>query len=146
MDPDLRAGWVGAGAADGPPTLMRAAFEGVAFGIRAGLDALRAHGAAPARLRLAGGGTVHPGWRQLLSDALGLPLDAVTVANAAARGAALLGGLAAGAFGASDLAALSPAVTPVAEPRNPGPLSARYARFLELRARLAGWFKPAPVP
>jgi xylulokinase len=143
MDPDLRAGWVGAGAADGPARLMRAAFEGVAFGVRAGLDALRAHGAAPARLRLAGGGTVHPGWRQLLADALGLPLDAVTVANAAARGAALLGGLAAGAFTPADLRALSPAVTPVAEPREGGALAARYARFLDLRSRLAEWFQAA---
>jgi sugar (pentulose or hexulose) kinase len=141
MDPDLRAGWVGAGAADDRAALARAAFEGVAFGVRAGLDALRAHGASPARLRLAGGGTVHPGWRQLLSDALGLPLDAVTVANAAARGAALLGGLAAGAFTPADLPALSPSVTPVADPRADAALAARYARFLDLRARLEAWFR-----
>ena len=140
MDPHLRAGWVGAAAGDDAGVLMRAALTGVAFGIRAGLDALRAQGAAPARLRLAGGGTVHPAWRQLLADALGLPLDAVADTNAAARGAALLGGLAAGAIAPSDLAALAPATSPVAEPREPDPLGARYARFLDLRARLAGWF------
>jgi xylulokinase len=140
MDARLRAGWVGAGAGDGTARLMRAAFTGVAFGIRAGLEALGAQVAAPARLRLAGGGTVHAGWRQLLSDALGLPLDAVPVANAAARGAALLGGLAAGALAPSDLASLAPAVTPVAEPREPGALSARYDRFLDLRVRLETWF------
>jgi xylulokinase len=144
MDPDLRAGWVGMGADDGTARLMRAAFEGVAFGIRAGLDALGAQGVAFSRLRLAGGGTVHPGWRQLLADALALPLDAVEVANAAARGAALLGGLAAGVLAPDDLASLSPRVTPVAEPRDPGPLGARYARFLELRARLVDWFGALP--
>jgi sugar (pentulose or hexulose) kinase len=142
MDPALRAAWVGMGPADGPGTLMRAALTGVAFSIRAGLDALREHGAAPERLRLAGGGTVHPGFRQLLADALGLPLDAVSVPNAAARGAALLGGLAAGVLSPPDLVRLAPAVEPVAAPRNPGALAAGYARFLDLRARLAGWFGP----
>lgn len=141
MDPHLRAAWVGASPADGAGALMRAAFTGVAFGIRAGLDALREHGAAPVRLRLAGGGTVRPAWRQLLADALGLPLDAVSVANAAARGAALLGGLAAAVIAPSDLSALAPAVTPVAEPRDAAALTASYARFLDLRARLATWFQ-----
>jgi xylulokinase len=141
MDPHLRAGWVGAGPSDGPATLMHAAFTGVALGIRAGLDALRDQGAAPVRLRLAGGGTVHPGWRQLLADGLSLPLDAVSVPNAAARGAALLGGLAAGTIASSDLVELAPAVTPVAEPREPGAMAARYARFLDLRARLETWFE-----
>jgi xylulokinase len=140
MDPHLRAGWIGATAGDDAGALMRAALTGVAFGIRAGLDALRAQGAAPRRLRLAGGGTVHLGWRQLLADALGLPLDAVPAANAAARGAALLGGLAAGQLAPSQLAAFAPVASPAAEPRGHAPLAARYARFLDLRARLADWF------
>jgi xylulokinase len=140
MDPHLRAGWMGVGAGDDAGALMRAALTGVAFGIRAGLDALRERGAAPERLRLAGGGTVHPGWRQLLADAIGLPLDAVSCTNAGARGAALLGGLAAGAIAPADLLALAPAVSPAAEPRDHEALAARYARFLDLRARLADWF------
>jgi xylulokinase len=119
---------------------MRAALTGVAFGIRCGLDAVREQSASPARLRLAGGGTVHPGFRQLLADALGLPLDAVSCPNAAARGAALLGGLAAGVLTLADLATLAPAVIPAAEPRDTAALDACYARFLDLRARLAGWF------
>jgi xylulokinase len=142
MDPHLRAGWMGVAAGDDAGALMRAALTGVAFGIRAGLDALRDQGAAPRRLRLAGGGTVHPGWRQLLADAMGLPLDAVSCTNAAARGAALLGGLAAGAIAPADLPALSPATSPAAEPRDQEALAARYARFLDLRARLADWFRP----
>jgi len=146
MDPHLRAGWMGASATDDAGSLMRAAFTGVAFGIRAGLDALRAQGAAPTRLRLAGGGTVHPGWRQLLADALCLPLDAVSCPNAAARGAALLGGLAAGAIAPADLPALAPSLTPAAEPHGDDALEARYARFLDLRARLADWFTPRSAP
>jgi len=141
MDPDLRAGWMGLGAADDAGSMMRAALTGVAFSIRSGLEALREQGAAPARLRLAGGGTVHPSFRQLLSDAVGLPLDAVSVPNAAARGAALLGGLACGAISPEGLAALAPRIEPAAEPRASAALSARYARFLDLRARLSDWFR-----
>ena len=140
MDPHLRAGWVGIAADDDAGSLMRAALTGVAFGIRAGIDALRQHGAVPERLRLAGGATVHAGWRQLLADAIGMPLDAVAGASAAARGAALLGGLAAGAIAPADLAGLAPRLIPAAAPRDPGALDLRYARFLELRNRLAGWF------
>ena len=41
-------------------------------------------------------GTLAAGWRQLLSDVLGLPLYAVDVPAASGRGAALLGAHAAG--------------------------------------------------
>jgi len=138
MDPHVRGAWVGLGPGDDAGSLMRAALEGVAFAIRAGLDALREHGASPRRLRLSGGGTVHPAWRQLLADALEVPLDAVTCPNASARGAALLGGLAAGAFTAADLPALAPAAAPAAEPRA-GSLADGYGRFRDLYDRMAGW-------
>ncbi len=45
----------------------------------------------PPGLRLAGGGTLPAGGRQLLADVLGLPLYAVDVPAASGRGAALLG-------------------------------------------------------
>jgi len=138
MDPHVRGAWAGLGPGDGAGSLMRAALEGVAFAIRAGLDALREHGASVGRLRLSGGGTVHPAWRQLLADALEAPLDAVACPNASARGAALLGGLAAGRFAAADLPALAPSAVPAAEPRA-GSLAERYGRFRDLYGRMAGW-------
>jgi sugar (pentulose or hexulose) kinase len=138
MDAQVRGAWVGLSPRDDPGSLMRAAFEGVALGIRAGLDALREEGSTIERLRLAGGGTVHPAWRQLLADTLGVPLDAVSCPGAAARGAALLGGLAAGLYSAAELPALAPAAAPAAAPRG-GPDPERQARFRALYARLAGW-------
>jgi sugar (pentulose or hexulose) kinase len=119
---------------------MRAALTGVAFGIRAGLDALREHGTSVERLRVAGGGSVHPPWRQMLADVLGVPLDAVACPNASARGAALLAGLAAGCWTSADLPALAPAAVPAAEPSG-GSHDASYGRFRDLHARLAGWFR-----
>jgi sugar (pentulose or hexulose) kinase len=141
MDPHARGAWAGLGAGDHPGTLMRAALTGVAFAIRAGLDALTADGTAIPRLRLAGGGTVHPGWRQLLADVLGRPLDAVSCPQASGRGAALLGGLACGALTAADLLDLAPAVTPAAAPSGASHDEA-YARFRDLYARLAPWSRP----
>lgn len=144
LDPSARGGWLGAGLGDTRGTLMRAAFEGVAFALRAGLDAQRACGLPITRLKLAGGGSVDVRWRQLLADTLGAELDAVDCPNAAARGAALLGGLACGHWREGDLAALAPRATRVASPREDSALEARYARFLDLYGRVRGWFAAAP--
>jgi xylulokinase len=59
-------------------------------------------------LRLTGGGSVHPAWRQMLADVLGRPLHTIEVADASARGAAILGGMAIGWWTADMLATLAP--------------------------------------
>lgn len=158
LDPAARGGWLGAGLGDTRGMLMRAAFEGVAFALRAGLDALRgaqAAASAPAIagqdtpcapiavLKLAGGGSVDARWRQLLADVLGAQLDAIDCPNAAARGAALLGGIACGHWRMDELAALAPAATQVAEPHADAALAQRYARFIDLYGRVRTWFAPA---
>ncbi|KVP63094.1 carbohydrate kinase [Burkholderia ubonensis] len=143
MNPDARGGWLGLGLGDTRGAMMRAAFEGVAFALRGGLDAIRAEGAeghAVASLRLAGGGSVDPRWRQLLADALGASLDAVDCPNAATRGAALLAGVAIGLWREDALRALAPAASPVAAPCGDRALANRHARFVDLYARTAAWF------
>jgi xylulokinase len=140
MNPAARGGWMGLALGHTRGTLMRAAFEGVAFSLRAGLDAIRASGAQVNALRLAGGGSVDARWRQLLADALKVDLYALDCPNAAGRGAAILGGLARGRWHAIDLAALAPAATRVAGPQNDAALAARYARFLDLYGRVEDWF------
>ncbi|CAN0623188.1 xylulokinase [Burkholderia multivorans] len=175
MNPDARGGWLGLGLGDTRGAMMRAAFEGVAFALRAGLDAIRAadvaaeiacasgecaasdrpagaasadrraaSGAATrmpvAALRLAGGGSLEPRWRQLLADALGASLDAVDCPNAAARGAALIAGCAVGHWHEDGLRALAPAASPAAAPRGDPALDARRARFDDLYARVDAWF------
>jgi xylulokinase len=74
--------------------LARAALLGVAFSLKDGLDALP----SMTELRLVGGGTLELRWRQLLCDVLGVGLVSSGTANASARGAALLGGLAIGVY------------------------------------------------
>jgi xylulokinase len=145
MNPSARGGWLGLGLGDTRGAMMRAAFEGVAFSLRAGLDAVRANANAGSiagirTLRLAGGGSIDPRWRQMLADALDADLQAVDSPNAATRGAALLGGLAVGHWHAADLAKLAPSALPVATPRADKALAERHARFIDLYKRTASWF------
>ena len=115
-DPALRGSWTGLSLADDRASLLRAALEGAAFAIRDALDALLGEHRPP-YLRLAGGGTLAAGWRQLLADVLGLPLYAVDVPAASGRGAALLGAHAAGLLSFDDIAGpLAPPAHLVAEP------------------------------
>ncbi|WP_249201134.1 FGGY-family carbohydrate kinase, partial [Burkholderia cenocepacia] len=142
MNPDARGGWLGLGLADTRGAMMRAAFEGVAFALRAGLDAIRDADRRDAvtTLRLAGGGSVDPRWRQLLADALGASLHAIDCPNAATRGAALLAGVAIGHWREGALRALAPGASPVAAPHDDRLLAARHARFIDLYARTDAWF------
>ena len=145
LNPQARGGWLGLALDHTRGAMMRAAFEGVAFSLRAGLDAIRASGATVTALKLAGGGSVDARWRQLLADALNVELHAVDCPNAAPRGAAILGGLASGHWHANELAALAPGATRVAGPRDDAALAARYARFLDLYGRVETWFGDATL-
>jgi len=130
-DPALRGSWTTLSLANDRTSVLRSALEGTAFAIRDALDALDA-GQRPPRLRLAGGGTLAAGWRQLLADVLGVPLYAVDVPAASGRGAALLGALAAGLLSLDDITGpLAPSAELAAEP---DPAAAafhagRYATF-----------------
>ncbi len=95
LDPDMRGAWVRLSPRHDRSRLLRAALEGVAFSIADAVHALLAESPVD-HLRLAGGGSTHPVWRQLLADVLALPLRAVNVSAASGRGAALLGAQAAG--------------------------------------------------
>jgi xylulokinase len=119
--------------------LLRAALEGVAFALREGLEALEETGVWAPELRLAGGGTAREPWRRLLADVLDRPLrllpDSVA-GSASARGAALLAGVASGAYRREG--APVPEPVGVIRPGETGAYEAAYARYRELYPRLHG--------
>jgi xylulokinase len=117
LDTGLRGAWIGLAAHHGREQLLRAALEGVAFAVRDALEVtLTAQHAAP-QLRLAGGGSTDPGWRQLLADVLDRQICAVDVPAASALGAATLAARAAGlADEPTALAQRVPSVRIAAEP------------------------------
>jgi xylulokinase len=137
-DPSLRGAWTGLSLAGDRTSLLRCSLEGAAFSIRDALDALLGDHRPP-RLRLAGGGTLAAGWRQLLADVLGVPLFAVDVPAASGRGAALLGAHAADLLSFADIQGpLAPPAHLVAEP---DPAMAafhaeRHARFRRIVSAL----------
>ncbi|WOB43039.1 xylulokinase [Thermoleptolyngbya oregonensis NK1-22] len=90
LDPTPTGAWIGLGLHHTRAHLARAALEGVAFAIAQGFAALQATGANPDTLYLAGGGSLHPQWRQLLADVLQRPLHSLETQSASSRGAALL--------------------------------------------------------
>ena len=117
FDPLARGAWVGLRLSHSRGHLLRAALEGVAFAVRQGVEALLATGVAATELRLAGGGTFDPRWRQLLADVLEQPLLATATTAASALGAALLAGVGFGAWpDAQRVAALAAPAELVATP------------------------------
>jgi xylulokinase len=140
LDPNARGAWVGLGLHHTRSHLMRSALEGVAFAIKQGLAAIAATGMTPTALRLAGGGTVEPIWRQLLADVLQLPLYSVTVSAASARGATILAGLGTGVYvDATAVPAVplddQPAVPCAIDPK----LEAAWERYQSLYSPLRSW-------
>jgi len=126
VDAKARGAWVGLGLNHERSHLTRAALEGVAFSLKAGLKALGDVGVNPESIRLAGGGTVNPQWQQLLATVLETPLEVVEVPSASARGAAYLAALAVGALNENDILAQTPAILARIDPE-PMPDDLAYA-------------------
>jgi len=141
-DPSARGAFVGLTLGHDRRHLTRAVMEGVAFGLRDGLDAMVAAGMpAPASIRASGGGTSSPLWRTILADVLGTEIATVETTEGAAYGAAILASVGAGWQLTVEAATRSIRATPVAAP---GPDAGRYAEvhsvYRELYPALAPIF------
>ena len=128
-DPLARGAFVGLTLDHDRRHLTRAVLEGVAFGLRDGLDLMVESGMpAPTQIRASGGGIASPLWRQILADILGAEIATVTTTEGAAYGAALLASVGAGWFPSVDEAAAALVrATPAA---HPGADAAAYAEAL----------------
>jgi xylulokinase len=125
-DPLARGAFVGLTLAHDRRHLTRAVLEGVAYGLRDGLDLMTDAGMpAPSQIRASGGGTASPLWRQILADVLGAEIATVNTTEGAAYGAGLLAAVGAGWFPSVDAAceALVTATTAA----TPGPDAPAYA-------------------
>ena len=120
-DPLARGALVGLTVRHTQAHLTRSVLEGVAFGLRDGMELLRTAGAGqPTQVRISGGGARSALWRQIIADVLQTELVTVNVVEGAAYGAALLAGVGAGVWpdveaACTDVVQLTSRVTPQAE-------------------------------
>jgi xylulokinase len=125
-DPQARGAFVGLTLRHDRRHLTRAVLEGVAFGLRDGLDLMLEAGIpTPTQIRASGGGIASALWRQILADVLGAEIATVSTTEGAAYGAAILAAVGAGWFRDVDEATAALVITTPAA--SPGPNQPAYA-------------------
>jgi xylulokinase len=132
-DPHARGAFVGLSLRHERGAVVRALLEGVAYGLRDSLELLKELGVEAEVGRVSGGGARSGLWLDVVASVLGLPLERTAASEeGAAFGAALLGGVATGAFAnAAEAVAACVHVTDRIEP-NPDWTAAYedgYARY-----------------
>ena len=118
-----------------PAHMARAAMEGVTLGMAYGLRRMESLGLKPTEIRLTGGGSQSPAWRQILADVFGYPVVTMESAEGAALGAAIQALHA--ATPGSSLEALAERCSPVRSGSRLEPKRADfYASLLERQNKL----------
>jgi L-xylulokinase len=137
---DSRGVWYGLTATDRRDHLLRAAYEGIVFAHRRHVERLLAARAAPATLRLAGGGANSRFFVQLAADVFQAPLTLCDHAELGVRGVGLVAAIAAGFYPDFATAAAGLASAPRVVQPDPGlaELDERnYPRFLRAAAHVS---------
>ncbi len=141
-DPLARGAFVGLTVRHALPHLSRSVLEGVAFGMRDGLELMKAAGLGETtQIRVTGGGARSPLWRQILADVLQTELVTVNSGEGAAYGAALLAATGTGAF--SDVPSACREVIQVTGRTPPGDAAARYDELYPIYRQLYPSLKPS---
>jgi xylulokinase len=143
-DPLARGAFVGLTVRHTRDHLTRAVLEGVAFGLRDCFELMREVGLKTVeQVRISGGGTRSPVWRQIIADVLGVELATVNTAEGAAYGAALLAAVGTGVFASVEAACRE--VVRITGSTAPGPAREVYAErhpvFRELYPALKHIFR-----
>jgi xylulokinase len=126
-DPFARGAFIGLTVAHELRHLVRAVLEGVAYGLRDGLDLMVAAGMPrPRQIRASGGGIASPLWRQILADVLGTEIATVSTVEGAAYGAGLLAAVGAGWH--PDVQGVASAFVTATAVASPGPDADAYSR------------------
>lgn len=144
-DPDARGVFFGLSLRHSKAHMARAVLEGVTFSLRECLDLLCGLGQSCIRVRVSGGGSRSPFWRQMMADVFGVEIVEVNVTLGAAYGAALLAGVGTGVYkDEQDACARTVRETGATRPGSAASVYAeRYERYRALYPALAPEFKRA---
>ncbi|HQZ97025.1 MAG TPA: xylulokinase [Pyrinomonadaceae bacterium] len=102
LDPHARAAFIGLTASHTRGHLVRAVMEGVAFSLRDAFEIFKSLGAEVNAIRLGGGGSHSPVWRQIQADVYGQAVQTIEADEGAALGAAILAGVGVGTWNSVD--------------------------------------------
>ena len=102
LDPNARAALVGLTASHTRGHLIRAVMEGVAYSLKDTFTIFDEMQIPVTSIRLGGGGARSPLWRQIQADVYAHEVEIVAAEEGAAYGAAILGGVGAGAWNSVD--------------------------------------------
>lgn len=97
-DPDARGLIIGLTLSHRPADVYRALLEGVGYGIRHNIDAMREAGAPPTRILAVGGGARNPLWLQIVSDIADIEQYVPNQNYGASYGDAFMAGVGVGLF------------------------------------------------
>ena len=95
-DPCAKGAFLGLSLRHSKAYMARAVLEGVAFGMRDGLEIIREMGVAVSEVRASGGGARSALWRQILADTGRAPMVTINVDEGPSYGAAILASVATG--------------------------------------------------
>lgn len=140
-DPDLRGAFLGLHLGHGTGDLYRAILEAIAYGFRQHAEIFTERGVTlAAAARISNGGSRSRVWKQILADALGVPLEPVLDHPGAALGAALAAGVGSGLLaGWADAAPLITIGEPVLPDRS---LAGRYDETYQIYRQAAEVLTP----
>ena len=142
-DPFARGCFIGLSFKHDRRNLVRAILEGVTYGMRDALEAIKGLGTNVSEIRALGGGAKSPFWRQLMADVFGDEIAILSQEQGGAMGAAILGGVCAGVF--TDFKETADAIVKVASRIQPDPkaheqYSERFAIYKQLYQSLKARF------
>ncbi|HOJ58540.1 MAG TPA: xylulokinase [Bacillota bacterium] len=129
-DPHLKANFVGIGMHHTKAHFARSVLEGVAFSLRDCRTVLEDLGIAPHSLRIIGGGSKSPLWRQIVADVLGTELKTIEISDSS-FGGAMLAGVGVGVF-SSPVEAAERCVKPLSTVTPDEKNHARYSKMFEI--------------
>jgi L-xylulokinase len=141
QDGHARAGFYGMAGWHRRGHLVRALLEGVAFGHRQHIEAIRKAGATFDEAVLSGGGSRSRLWPQIFADVLGVPVTVALSRETGALGAAIAAGTSVGLF--ADFTEGAAAMVRVDRHYKPNAaLAAHYARRYDLYNDIAAAMAP----
>ena len=98
LEPDARGVFFGLSARHGKKEMLRAVMEGVVYSLCDCMNIIKDMAGLPETVYASGGGGSSVLWRQILSDAMHMPISVNTSTEGGAMGVAILAGVGAGLF------------------------------------------------